>query len=203
MKNLQINTSPIGAQEYPLAEKGDEDIYIYIYGKIPFYKYVYLQLDGVPKYFRTRIYSNLEYSNEIGKLRYTAHNKNSGSTDYLPFQKPTEDSYRYVYDDNNPLLRLNLEFLDLNLISNNSYHSFFSIISYNPEEGNFEYNPRWVQYGGHGSRPGTENYELYLIDQLDDLENTDDPITVDSKIHSLTSKLEEDGYYSITINFMS
>ncbi len=29
MKNLQINTSPIGAQEYPLTEKVSEDIYIY------------------------------------------------------------------------------------------------------------------------------------------------------------------------------
>lgn len=29
MKNLQINDSPIGAQEYPLAEKVSEDIYIY------------------------------------------------------------------------------------------------------------------------------------------------------------------------------
>lgn len=28
MKNLQINDSPIGAQEYPLAEKAGEDIYI-------------------------------------------------------------------------------------------------------------------------------------------------------------------------------
>ena len=29
MKNLQINTSPIGAQEYNLGEKVNEDIYIW------------------------------------------------------------------------------------------------------------------------------------------------------------------------------
>lgn len=30
MKNLQINTSPIGPQEYNLGEKVGEDIYIYM-----------------------------------------------------------------------------------------------------------------------------------------------------------------------------
>lgn len=33
MKNLQINTAPIGAQEYNLGEKVGEYIYIYIWGR--------------------------------------------------------------------------------------------------------------------------------------------------------------------------
>lgn len=201
MKNLQLNNPTIGAQEYSLVDKASDDVYVY--GAPPFYKYIYFQLDGVPKYFRTQVEVLLQSVAERGypKVWYSF---SPGSYSAINFSVRTQDPLGYILsevDNRNPLTIPGIREFDLCMVSANVSHNFFVVASYNLENRQFEYNPRWRRYDGGGSAT-QDYYEIYLTDSADDLESTNDRITADSKIHSITSKLEDDGYYSLTINFM-